>query len=148
MADELKRLGIPFVFATGFEPDSVPLPHANNMLLRKPLESDAIIKSLDKALTSSSVSMAQATSNKLLAMLPQHILALLVPELRIVSLPRGAVLEQSSHRVDKVYFLIDCVASLIVVGREGTRIETGLIGSEGMTGAALADGDAHTRTNS
>jgi len=36
------------------------------------------------------------------------------------------------------------VGSLIVVGREGSRVETGLVGREGMTGAALVEGDAYT----
>ncbi len=144
VADELKRLGLPYVFATGFEPDLVPARHADKMLLRKPAEPHAVISVLLQALPSGSVSIEQATGNKLLARLPENILELILPKLRHIFLPRGAVLEQSNHLIDKVYFPIDCVGSLIVVGREGSRVETGLVGREGMTGAALVEGDAYT----
>lgn len=43
-----------------------------------------------------------------------------------------------------MYFPLDCVISAIAVGRDGSRIETGLIGWEGMTGFAIAQGDEET----
>lgn len=38
VADELERLGIPFIFATAYVPDVVPDRHADKIVLRKPLE--------------------------------------------------------------------------------------------------------------
>lgn len=144
VADELKRLGLPYVFATGFEPDLVPARHADRMLLRKPVEADAIVAAISEALNGASVSIEQAIKNKLLDRLPKHSLEMMLPKLRQIALPRSAVLEQPHQLVAKVYFPINCVASLIVVGREGSRIETGLVGCEGMTGAGLADGDTYS----
>jgi hypothetical protein len=46
--------------------------------------------------------------------------------------------------IGTIYFPIDCVASLITVGSKGTRIETGLIGNEGMTGTGVVLGDTFT----
>ncbi|MRG66056.1 helix-turn-helix domain-containing protein [Rhizobium pusense] len=40
---------------------------------------------------------------------------------------------------------VECrVASMIVVGRDGTRVETGIIGREGLTGSGLSDNDDRT----
>lgn len=53
-------------------------------------------------------------------------------------------MEVQNQAVSRIYFPIDCVASLIAVGRDGARIETGLVGREGMTGIGMAIGDDHT----
>ena len=42
VADKLIRLGIPFVFATALEPDQIPSRHTDKIVLRKPVENDAI----------------------------------------------------------------------------------------------------------
>ena len=144
IADELRRLGIPFVFATGLEPDQIPTRHADRSVLRKPIENEAISATLTQVIYSGSVSLEEAQRNKLLAKLPQHSLALILPTLRVIGLPRGAVMEIPNQIVTRVYFPIDCVGSLIVVGRQGSRIETGLVGREGMTGTGLTDGDDRT----
>lgn len=68
----------------------------------------------------------------------------MLPYLRRVELPRGAVLERPGQTVNRVYFPVNCIVSLIVVGDDGTRIETGLIGQDGMTGFGLAVGDDDT----
>jgi CRP-like cAMP-binding protein len=59
-------------------------------------------------------------------------------------LPQGAIIERPGQRVNAIYFPFDCILSLLVVGPEGSRIETGLIGREGMTGSAVADQDSET----
>ncbi len=144
VADELKRRGVPYVFATALEPDQIPARHADKIVLRKPVEGDAIVVALSQAIDSGSVSLEHARRNRLLARLPQSSLALIVPKLQTITLPRGAVMEMPNQIVSRVYFPVDCVGSLIVVGREGNRIETGLVGREGMTGTGLADGDDRT----
>jgi len=51
VADELKRRGIPFVFATGYEDGTVPARHRGVPLWRKPFETrelaDSLCKSMD-----------------------------------------------------------------------------------------------------
>jgi len=59
-------------------------------------------------------------------------------------MPRGAVLEAPKQAIRRVYFPLDCVASLVAVGTARSRIEAGLIGKEGMTGTGIALGDDQT----
>ncbi|MDH0118033.1 Crp/Fnr family transcriptional regulator [Agrobacterium pusense] len=144
VADELERRGVPFVFATGFEPDIVPARHSDKIVLRKPTESRAIAVALAGAAYPFPVTSHQAAQNLILARLPPPVLAALLPQLRVVALPRGSVLEVPDQLVNRVYFPLDCVASMIVVGRDGTRVETGIIGREGLTGSGLSDNDDRT----
>ncbi len=144
VADELERRGVPFVFATGFEPDIVPARHADKIVLRKPTESRAIAVALAGAAYPFPVTSQQAAQNLILAHLPPPVLAALLPQVRVVALPRGSVLEVPDQLVNRVYFPLDCVASMIVVGRDGTRVETGIIGREGLTGSGLSDNDDRT----
>ncbi|NWJ27591.1 Crp/Fnr family transcriptional regulator [Rhizobium sp. Td3] len=144
IADELERRGVPFVFATGFEPDIVPARHADKIVLRKPAEGRAIALALAGATHPGPVTPQVAQRNGILDQLPAPVLAALLPQLRLINLPRGSILEVPDQLVNRVYFPLDCVASVIVVGREGTRIETGMIGCEGVTGSGLSDNDDHT----
>lgn len=144
VADELERRAVPFIFATGFEPEIVPARHADKLILRKPLEDNAIVAALMDALEPAPVANDELLRNSIIRRLPQPQLNKISPLLRRVHLPRGAVMEVQNQKVTRVYFPIDCVASLIAVGRQGTRIETGLIGREGMTGMGIAIGDDRT----
>jgi CRP-like cAMP-binding protein len=144
VADELDRLGVPFVFATGYEPEIVPPRHSDKIVMRKPLEDDAVTSALSHVLSPASICMQDACQNKFLAGLPSNELALLLPHLRRVFLPRGAVMEAAGQIVSRVYFPIECVNSLIAVGSQGKRIEAGLIGREGMTGTGILVGDDQT----
>lgn len=144
VADSLERLGIPFVFATGYDPDVVPDRHADKIVLRKPVELESLELGLSGAARPRAVSVDEALQNEVLALLPESILKELLPLLSRIRVPRGAVLEVPHQAISRVYFPVDCVASLIAVGSEGTRIETGLIGREGMTGTGIALGDDRT----
>lgn len=144
IADELERRGVPFVFATGFEPDIIPARHADKIVLRKPAAGRAIVMALAGAAYPGPVTAQEARQNQILTQLPPPALATLLPYLRIVNLPSGSVLEVPDQIVSRVYFPLDCVVSVIVVGRKGTRIETGVIGREGLTGSGLSDNDDRT----
>ncbi|MGN6779639.1 helix-turn-helix domain-containing protein [Rhizobium sp.] len=144
VADELERRAVPFIFATAFDPQVVPARHADKLLLRKPLEDRAIVAALANVLEPAAVANDDLQRNAILRRLPQQQLGQISRFLRRVHLPRGAVMEVQNQKVTRVYFPIDCVASLIAVGRQGTRIETGLIGREGMTGMGIAIGDDRT----
>ncbi|WP_296020750.1 helix-turn-helix domain-containing protein [uncultured Agrobacterium sp.] len=144
VADELERLAVPFVFVTGFEPDLIPARHSDKIVLRKPVEEQSAILALSQALYAKPVTEVYARHNHLLARLSDEDLAAVLPKLRAITLPRGAVMELQHQSVTRVYFPIDCVASMIVAGRDGNRIETGVIGREGVTGLGLLDGDDKT----
>ncbi len=144
VADELERRAVPFIFATAFDPEFVPARHAGKLVLRKPLEDHTIVAALTAVLKPAAVANDVLLQNSILRRLTQQQLDKIAPFLRRVHLSHGAVVEAQNQKVTRVYFPIDCVASLIAVGSHGTRIETGLIGKEGMTGMGIAIGDDQT----
>ena len=73
--------------------------------------------------------------NKILAALSNADLALLQPHLEPVELEVRKVLEQPNKPIKHSYFIERGLAS-IVAGNSHKRLEVGLIGSEGMTGAS------------
>ena len=72
--------------------------------------------------------------NRLLAALPPDSLALLHPDLKLVSLPQGAVIFEPGASVDNVFFPQTGMISLLVVTKNGGSIETMTIGREGAVG--------------
>ncbi len=144
VADELERLALPFIFATGYDPQVVPARHGDKILLRKPLEGDALAYGLLNATYRESVSQKEARENRLLSALSADQLNTLAPLMQKVFVPRGSLMELQNQAVSRVYFPLDCIASVIVIAPDGTRIESGLIGREGMTGYGLAVGDPQT----
>lgn len=144
VADELDRLGLPFVFATGYDPDVLPSRHSQKLVLRKPLEEDAVAAALEGLVLNVPVKGSEAARNEILARIGETGRAAMLGSLHRVYLPRGAVLEVPRQTVSRVYFPLDCVLSLIVVGDKKTRIETGLIGREGLSGFGIAEGDERT----
>jgi CRP-like cAMP-binding protein len=82
--------------------------------------------------------VAVHTDNQLLARLDPAVLAALEPDLRVVHLKQGDVINETFSIVHKVYFphtgIISCVVELI----GGGAIETGMIGRDGQYGAGSA----------
>jgi CRP-like cAMP-binding protein len=79
--------------------------------------------------------------NRLLASLTPNDLDLIQPHLTPVSLKLRQDLEKPNRRIDDVYFMELGITSVVAVQSEDTQIEVGLIGCEGMTGAAVVLGD-------
>jgi CRP-like cAMP-binding protein len=80
--------------------------------------------------------------NRLLAALPQDVLASLRPHLKPVSLPCGRVLCDPEEPLTRVYFVEAGVVSLVSVFEDGTTPEMATVGREGMVGiGALLSGD-------
>ena len=144
VADELERRGVPFIFATGYDPDVIPARHADKILLRKPLDEDAVASALRRSMQGDGIARKEARENRILNKLDDRELDLVLPLLRKVHVPRGAILEMPRQTISRLYFPIDCVVSLILVGRKGSRIETGLIGREGMTSFGIVEGYLNT----
>jgi CRP-like cAMP-binding protein len=79
--------------------------------------------------------------NHILATLPQDDLKLLLPHLQPVELEQKNILYDIGQKFEHVYFLEQGVASVVTTMEDGTRIEAGMVGFEGMTPiAALLGG--------
>jgi CRP-like cAMP-binding protein len=79
--------------------------------------------------------------NRLLAALPRETLASFGQDLKQVSLSQGAVCYEPGDRIDRVYFPISGMISLLVAGSNGEIVETGIIGREGAAGLQSALGE-------
>ena len=78
--------------------------------------------------------------NRLLSVLSDDDFALLQPHLQRVALPLLQDLERPNRRIERVYFIEAGIASIVAVQADGTRVEVGLIGREGMSGIAVVLG--------
>ena len=80
--------------------------------------------------------------NRLLATLPAADFARFQPHLERGSYDQGAVMEMPGEPIARAYFPEPGMVSVVVRGADGTRLEVGIIGPEGMTGLALLHGIA------
>ncbi len=89
-----------------------------------------------------------SSDNQLLAALPREALALFGPDLKHVSLAHGIVCYEAGDLIDRVYFPISGMISLLVAGRDGEIVETGIIGREGAAGlqSGLGERRSYSRT--
>ena len=76
----------------------------------------------------------QDIQNRLLAKLPPGELDLLRPHLNKVSLSHSQSLIVPGEPIRKVYFPINSLASLVTVMEDGSTVESGSVGREGMVG--------------
>lgn len=84
--------------------------------------------------------------NQLLAALPSKEYKRLIPHLEFVPLPLMEVLYESGEPLEYVYFPNDGLISLLVIMKDETPREVGLIGREGMFGVPVALGMNATPT--
>jgi CRP-like cAMP-binding protein len=80
--------------------------------------------------------------NRLLSVLSDGDFALLQPHLRHVALPLLYDLERPNRKIEMVYFMEAGIASIVAVQSDGSRVEVGLVGREGMSGVAVVLGGA------
>src|SRR5262245_36121506 len=76
---------------------------------------------------------SQRSMNKILASLPtssRHWLKTLEP----VTLAKGTILYEPDEKIEHVYFLNNALVSIISMNSEGSTLEIGLVGHEGMVG--------------
>jgi len=76
--------------------------------------------------------------NRILRQLPAQELETLQPRLTLVELKHSAILHQPGASVEHVYFPLAGMVSLLAVMRTGEAIETGIIGTDGVVGGAVA----------
>jgi CRP-like cAMP-binding protein len=82
--------------------------------------------------------------NQLLAALTPTDLALLQPHLTAVSLKLLHKMERPNKPIETIYFMHTGFASVVAVQSDDSRVEIGLIGREGMTGAAVLLGSGQS----
>lgn len=75
--------------------------------------------------------------NRLLAKLPVEEYERLAPNLELVTFDLGEVIYQSGGHIDYIYFLTDCIVSLLYTMENGMSAEIGIVGNEGVIGIAL-----------
>jgi CRP-like cAMP-binding protein len=71
--------------------------------------------------------------NKILGLLPEGSRRWL-EKLDLVSLPAGSVLYEPDEAVENVYFLNNALVSIVSTNSDGSTVEIGLIGYEGIVG--------------
>jgi CRP-like cAMP-binding protein len=82
----------------------------------------------------------EAGINRLLARLPQRSQSRFLAGCEQMDLRFAAVLGVEGEPMQHVYFPIDSVISLVATLPDGARLEVGIIGNEGMLGAAIVLG--------
>jgi CRP-like cAMP-binding protein len=84
--------------------------------------------------------------NRLLGALEPADYALLVPHLRRAHFAQGTVLQEQGGPVERVYFPLSGMVSLVSVMEDGRVVETAVIGREGAVGAFAGLGPWHAFT--
>jgi hypothetical protein len=95
-----------------------------------------------------SFALQSSEQNRFLAALPPEIYGRLLPHLKLVLLPVGAVLHEPGAVQEFVYFPIDCVVSFIYFTKDGSTTEIAVVGREGLVGTSVvfrAGGSAPSR---
>jgi hypothetical protein len=79
----------------------------------------------------------RSTANTVLASLPGLALAVIEPHLTLVSLAKGALLQEDGDEVSRIYFPMDGVASLQSILNGGRTVDTAMLGRDDRTLADL-----------
>ena len=79
--------------------------------------------------------------NKLLAALTTKCYKRLLPELEEVELPLGKILYTPKQLIKFVYFPRLAAVSMVNIFEDGSMVEVGVVGREGMVGTPLLSGD-------
>lgn len=85
--------------------------------------------------------------NRLLAALPKSEFERIAPHLFEVNLSSGQILYQPQERMETVYFPTEAMISIVSVMEDGSTVEVGIIGNDGMLGYSvyLGGGSSHNR---
>ena len=84
--------------------------------------------------------------NKLLAALPDEDYQRLVPDLELVETPIKLVLYEAEEPIKYVYFMNQGIASIVYITEDGSTVEVGMVGNEGMVGIPVFLGGNMTTT--
>ncbi len=137
VADALEERGVPFIFATGHEWDSIPARFHHVPMCIKPYETHDVTDILTQHLAAGEI--RSSAGNKLLAALSPADYCVLSRYLEEVDLPRRMTLEYPGRVIDHCYFPSSGVVS-IVAHSKPENVEVALIGREGVTGMSILAG--------
>ncbi|PDS28467.1 helix-turn-helix domain-containing protein [Rhizobium phaseoli] len=146
VADELSRRKIPFFFATGYSRDVVPPRFADRIFVEKPLDKNAVYSALSDC-RGPAENKPDRQRNHILSALSHRESEVIRPHLKPVRLAQGEVIEQQFGEISAVSFIETGVVSLVALSLDGSQVEAGLIGREGLTGTGLLEGDWRTPYN-
>jgi CRP-like cAMP-binding protein len=90
--------------------------------------------------------LLQPLNNRLLLALPRRDLLRLNPWLKLVSFEQGKLLRNVGEEVEHIYFPQTGMISLLTVLKDGTAIETAVVGREGVVDAMAGLGLYVSRT--
>lgn len=100
----------------------------------------ARVRALPTDVAGDGTATAPITRNRLLAMLTPRAQAALDAECEYIELPSGEILYAPGARIDYLYFPETCVASMVRRMEDGSGIEVGIVGNDGMTGISAVLG--------
>lgn len=80
-------------------------------------------------------------ANKLLAALSQQSYKRLAPHLEPVAFVLGDILYHPKQQIKQVYFPHKTTVSMVNILEDGSMVEMGVVGNEGMVGTSLLSGD-------
>lgn len=75
--------------------------------------------------------------NHILSLLPAKDLERLLPDLKLVDMPRGWTISESGDHVDYLHFPVSGIVSLMYALEDGSTSETALVGKEGVVGISI-----------
>jgi CRP-like cAMP-binding protein len=78
--------------------------------------------------------------NLILLSIPDHEFRTLRPQLEYIEAPYHRTIQQSRHAIDSVYFPNSGIISFVITTMDGRSVEAGIVGKEGVAGAAVAVG--------
>jgi CRP-like cAMP-binding protein len=117
--------------------------YANSNIIMFPLARRAL-RDAAKGATAGAADRQPATqgpvANSVLAALPRADYERLLPDLELLALKLGEVLHEEGAPIRYVYFLVDCVVSLLTRTESQRTTATGMVGYEGMVGMSLVYG--------
>lgn len=80
---------------------------------------------------------ARALSNRILSIIPSDEYARMFPQLEYVELQHGQVLHSAGEPITHVYFPYSGTISILAPMRDGSQVEIGIVGKEGMFGLPI-----------
>jgi CRP-like cAMP-binding protein len=145
---ELQRRNVPFFFLSGYGSSVIPDAFRQSRLLSKPIDQRDFRTALADFGRIDVVGRKQRTAfgNGLIDALADAGFRSLEAKLEHVALTPGQMLHGARLPISHVYFPTEGLVSLMARGARGRRLEVGLVGSEGMVGAAALLDDAAAST--
>lgn len=143
ICNQLRQRDIPFVFLTGYDRSYViPPEFQGTVRLSKPVDD----REFETALSSLTPAQPAATDrgNLVLDGLSPATWLLLEPRFEQVTPAADEVLETPGEEIPYVYFPVSGLVSVRTCSPQGKRIETGLVGHEGLTGFGVLLGDTRS----